>query len=463
MWEQAPKWASRHWSNKVVVVRELALLGGLLAVLAGCGPTEDTPPPDVTPDVTPDVSVPEGVPELPDALAAMDTAEPTRRIYVSASHACEDESLNDGSVETCDGNAGPFASIVAMGSAAPEISPGTAVVFREGTYAVTNLGLSQTGTADAPIQLLAYPGESPVLDGGFYGDAATYVDRVAVVASGKYLVIKGLEFVGCHRTCVLVTGQHVVVADNTFVGGVEDSLKTSVPNSDVYIARNHFSLPLGVGLNPDGSPEAIDGFQSRRVWVTQNEFTDSDTNRGGWGTVVWFKAGSEAVYFYDNHVHDIHVNDAATIMGGCCFNNWTWEPSTPVAANVVFSGNTIERITFESNYKYRGSIVSYGCHGCAARNNVITDCEVGLSVRNTDADGQPVPEAVLVSTDVTFEGNQVGVTGTGYLFAVEQESGLVVDNNTYQCSSAAFRYEDEDQTQAEWQALGFDTNSQLCP
>ena len=150
-------------------------------------------------------------------------------------------------------------------------------------------------------------------------------------------------------------------------------------------------------------------------------------------------------------------------MGGCCFNNWTWEPSTPVAANVVFSGNTIERITFESNYKYRGSIVSYGCHGCAARNNVITDCEVGLSVRNTDADGQPVPEAVLVSTDVTFEGNQVGVTGTGYLFAVEQESGLVVDNNTYQCSSAAFRYEDEDQTQAEWQALGFDTNSQLCP
>jgi hypothetical protein len=201
MCEQAPKWASRHWSNKVVVVRELALLGGLLAVLAGCGPTEDTPPSDVTPDV----SVPEGVPELPDALAAMDTAEPTRWIYVSASHACEDESLNDGTVEACDGTAGPFASIVAMAAAAPEVSPGTALVIREGIYAVTSLGLNQIGTAEAPIQVLAYPGENPVLDGGFYGDPANYVDHAAGVVSGQYLVIKGLQFEGCHRTCVLVT------------------------------------------------------------------------------------------------------------------------------------------------------------------------------------------------------------------------------------------------------------------
>ncbi len=70
---------------------------------------------------------------------------------------------------------------------------------------------------------------------------------------------------------------------------------------------------------------------------------------------------------------------------------------------------------------------------------------------------------MLVSTDVTFEEKQVGVTGAGYLFAVEQDSGLLVDNNTCQCSSAAFHYEDKNQTQAEWQALGFNTNSQLCP
>ncbi len=444
----------------MVLVKTFAFAGALLTIFVGCGTTEDAAPPDVT---VPDVTVPEGFPDLPAVLAAMDTAEPTKRIYISASHACENESLNDGTVEACDGTAGPFASIVAMAAAAPEVSPGTALVIREGIYAVTSLGLNQIGTAEAPIQVLAYPGENPVLDGGFYGDPANYVDRAAVVVSGQYLVIKGLQFEGCHRTCVLVTGQHVVVADNTLLGGVEDSLKTSVPNSDLYITRNHFSLPVGVGLNPEGSPEAIDGFQSTRVWITQNEFTDSDTSRGGWGTVVWFKAGSDTVYFYDNYVHDLHVTAAAAIMGGCCFNNWTWEPNTPVARNVVFSGNTLERITFESNYKYRGSIVSYGCHGCTARDNVVADCEAGLSVRNTDADGQPVPEAVRVSTDVTFEGNQVGVTGAGYLFAVEQESGLIVDDNTYQCSSAAFLYEDEDQTQAEWQALGFDTNSQLCP
>ncbi len=89
----------------MVLVKTFAFAGALLTMLVGCGSTEDAAPPDVP--------VPEGIPELPDALAAMDTAEPTRRIYISASHACENESLNDGTVEACDGTAGPFASRLA--------------------------------------------------------------------------------------------------------------------------------------------------------------------------------------------------------------------------------------------------------------------------------------------------------------------------------------------------------------
>ena len=439
----------------MVFAKKIAVLGFVVLLIGGCGSDNETPPPVVP--------VPEGVPALPTALTTMDAAEPTARIYISGTHACENESLNDGSVEACDGNAGPFASIAAMGAAAPEVVPGTALVFREGTYAVKSLGLTQTGTAEAPIQILAYPGEDPVLDGGFYGDPADYDDRISVIASGEYLVIKGLRFEGCHRTCLLVTGQHVVVADNVFLGGQEDSLKTSVPNSNVFIARNHFSLPNGIGVNPKGSPEAIDGFQSKGVWVTENEFTDSDVDQGGWGAIVWFKAGSDGAYFYDNHIHDVRVGAAATIMGGCCFNNWDWEPNLPVARNVVFDGNVIERVTFASSYRYRGTIMSQGCHGCAARDNTITDCGAGLSVRNTEADGEPVPDDVLVSTDVTFEGNEVGVTGTGYLFAVEQENGLVVDGNTYECNSPTFHYDGQDRTQAEWQSLGFDATSQICP
>jgi len=47
------------------------------------------------------------------------------------------------------------------------IQPGDTVCFRDGTYAMEEMvRIAQSGTAEAPIVFIAYPGERPILDGG---------------------------------------------------------------------------------------------------------------------------------------------------------------------------------------------------------------------------------------------------------------------------------------------------------
>jgi hypothetical protein len=51
--------------------------------------------------------------------------------------------------------------------AADAVQPGETVCFRDGTYELEDaVQISQSGTTEAPITLIAYPGEGPVLDGG---------------------------------------------------------------------------------------------------------------------------------------------------------------------------------------------------------------------------------------------------------------------------------------------------------
>jgi len=51
--------------------------------------------------------------------------------------------------------------------AADAVQPGDTVCFHGGTYALEDAGrITRSGTAEAPIAFIAYPGERPVLDGG---------------------------------------------------------------------------------------------------------------------------------------------------------------------------------------------------------------------------------------------------------------------------------------------------------
>jgi hypothetical protein len=90
--------------------------------------------------------------------------------------------------------------------AADTAQPGEAVCFRGGTYTVTeDIHLTQSGTADASIVFIAYPGETPILDrGGSAGSGLLILDQYTshLRISGFMLrgfTIWGMEFSGENR------------------------------------------------------------------------------------------------------------------------------------------------------------------------------------------------------------------------------------------------------------------------
>ena len=94
---------------------------------------------------------------------------------------------------TADGSlAHPFTSFT---SAINKAVAGDTIYVRGGTYNLTStlsIGSSKSGTAANPYSMLAYPGESPVLD--FRGEtySATNSGQKGVSLSGNYWHIKGL-------------------------------------------------------------------------------------------------------------------------------------------------------------------------------------------------------------------------------------------------------------------------------
>jgi hypothetical protein len=69
----------------------------------------------------------------------------------------------DGSDDAAGGEADPWATFQ---HAADTAQPGDTVCFRGGVYPGEETHLTRSGTAEAPITWIAYPGESPILDGG---------------------------------------------------------------------------------------------------------------------------------------------------------------------------------------------------------------------------------------------------------------------------------------------------------
>jgi len=81
-----------------------------------------------------------------------------------ASDACTYYVAPDGSDSDPGGEAQPWATFQ---HAADTAQPGDTVCFRGGAYLVDEeTHLTQSGASQAPITFIAYPGETPVLDGG---------------------------------------------------------------------------------------------------------------------------------------------------------------------------------------------------------------------------------------------------------------------------------------------------------
>src|SRR5664279_3411314 len=95
-----------------------------------------------------------------------------------------------------DSNAGtqaaPFATLQKANNSA---AAGDTIWMRAGTYnCTTQITLSKSGTSDTNrTKFWAYTGEAPIIDFSNYGAASSAADNPAIVVSGSWMHLKGLE------------------------------------------------------------------------------------------------------------------------------------------------------------------------------------------------------------------------------------------------------------------------------
>ncbi len=144
-------------------------------------------------------------------------------------------------------------------------APGVTIYLRGGTYVIKSyLGLSKSGAPAQRIELLAYPGEHPVLDGDSMAIGSS--NRV-INLSGNYWTIAGLEILRAGDNGMMITGSNNIVEQCSFHDNYDSGLQISgggsynqIINCDSY-------------NNADTSEGNADGFAAKMDVGTGNSFS----------------------------------------------------------------------------------------------------------------------------------------------------------------------------------------------
>ena len=200
-----------------------------------------------------------------------------------------------GSDTAAGSEAAPFATFARAQQAA---AAGDSVYFRAGTYLFTSssaaegLVLNKSGTAAAPIQYLASPGERPVLD--FMGLTAP-VRIKGLSVTGSYIRLKGFEIRNVRQNTATLKeswGVHVNGGDNNifeqldihnvqgpgfFLEEGANNLVVNVDSHHNYDDRSYDGGPTP-GENGDGfgchSTDAGNVFRACRAWWNSDDGFD---------------------------------------------------------------------------------------------------------------------------------------------------------------------------------------------
>jgi parallel beta-helix repeat protein len=163
-------------------------------------------------------------------------------------------------------NAGSNANSGAIGSpwrtiayAAGKLAAGDTLYIRGGTYQ-EHVRFAASGTADQPIRILAYPGETPVIDGNYLLPPAVdkYGDLVAF--AGSYIQADGLEVKNSYWGGVAVSGTDVTVSHFRSHDNLEQGIiawgATNAVVQDSAVYNNDKSFEGGVQHYADRSGHA---------------------------------------------------------------------------------------------------------------------------------------------------------------------------------------------------------------
>lgn len=229
----------------------------------------------------------------------------------------------------------PFRTIQRGASVA---QAGSTVYIRGGIYK-EQVTISNSGTASAPIRIVAYPGETPVIDGDNYR-LPTIQWAALLSITGNYVYLSGLEVRDSNWMGVAISGRHSTVSEINSHHNKENGI---LIKGDYSIAENSW------------------------VWwnCASNEY--GITTRGGWASGL-----SAARY-----------PNGAILRGNVVYHNWceglsTYEANgTIIEDNIVYDNHTNVYVSDATNVIVRRNLV-YSTPGSVIDVDTPSNSRVGI-------------------------------------------------------------------------------------
>lgn len=279
--------------------------------------------------------------------------------------------------------ADPFATLPKAISLA---GPGSVIYVRGGTHAYsTTIRIERSGTSGSPIKLLAYPGETPVLN--FSAQPYGAANRgVLVTTNGNWWEFKGLEICYAGDNGVKVEGSHHRFEQCIFHHNGDTGLQIGFGHEDV---------------NPDGQLAAF----IEVINCDSSYNYDTDSNGGDAdGFAAKMHCGRGIVFtgcrswYNSDDGWDLYETDHGIVISNC----WTWKSAYTGQGN----GNGFKMGGNGTGGDSKGTHCAYNC--------VAFGCKVNGFTQNSHKDGETVVNCLAFSN---------GSSGYNYYFEGALNSG----------------------------------------
>ncbi len=198
------------------------------------------------------------------------------------------------------------------------LKAGDILYVRTGTY-VERVYVGQSGTADAPITIMAYPGEYPVIDGENTMPSSQWSSLVTL--EGDYVSFIGFEVKNSNGMCVILSGQHdkagKILAHHAQENGVLVSGDYGIAEDCVVwqCDRSNSANPGSIG---HGWSTGISAARSPVDGITTNAILRRNIAYNNWGEgISSFEAEGTLIednITYDNWSVNLYVSDTRNAL-----------------------------------------------------------------------------------------------------------------------------------------------------
>lgn len=197
--------------------------------------------------------------------------------------------------------------------AANSVIPGDRVIIRGGIYNEYVI-ISRSGTQSQPIQLIAYPGETPVLDGQ---NSIPNTEDGLLTIHGNWVEVSGLEVRNSHYIGIALYGNHNTLT-NVFVhhnwrNGIYLNGDYSTVQ-DSWVWRNSMHSENGV----DAGSSGIAASRDEKDGITDYAVIRRNTVWENWGQGINVHHANfvyiEDNTVYDNYTANIYIHDLTNVV-----------------------------------------------------------------------------------------------------------------------------------------------------